>query len=78
MFGGAKYTDPAKDNFENCQLYPDDQNLIIVKNVGKELKVVLSVCYKNIIDLDLLSTSVQNKYTISASNVLQLKYVKSP
>lgn len=60
--------------FQPCFLYPDDNYLVFVKkNSNGSVEVMHSVSYKNIMEIELISPS--SKYSIAASNTLQIKCV---
>lgn len=64
--------------FKTCQLYPDDNYLILVEKCpgdASQLNVIYSIYFKNIIEMELVNST--NKYTIGSTNTLQVSFVTS-
>ena len=64
--------------FEECKIYQDDQNLVLVTKEDDGYQIVCSINYKHIIEMqEYVEPENYNKYNLKASNTLQIRYAKN-
>jgi hypothetical protein len=67
-----------KKSFEECKVFQDDTYLVLLAMEPEACKIICAINYKNIIEMSEYHESDHyNKYSLKASNTIQIKYVKS-
>ena len=60
-----------KPTFEECKIYQDDSNLILVSKEDEGYQIICSINYKHIIEMqEYVEADNYNKYNLKASNTL--------